>query len=171
MYDEEDDWDELEAEAEGLGADDGVHALFGNDVDVIVWREHIDALVPEGTELFDLVLRSEHNTLVDFNHNIAIGYWPNGPVVKGVQKYSDGQSVSYPRIPVKPGGELVVVADTVLGGTGLALRVSVEPVDTGESKADKTTPKGPLADLGGNLGIGLAVIIGLGVLYVAVVKP
>lgn len=166
MYDEEDEWGD-----EGLGADDGVHELFGNAVDVIVWREHIDALVPPGTTHFDLVLRSEHNTLVDFNHNIAIGYWPNGPVVKGVQQYSDGQSVSYPRIPVKPGGELVVVADTVLGGTGLALRVSVEPVDTGEAKADKTTPKGPLADLGGNLGIGLAVLIGLGIVYVMVVKP
>lgn len=155
-YDYDDD-------APGFGADDGVQELFGEDVDEVVWRERIEDVAPEGAAFVDVVVSSPRPAILKTDRKVALGYFPNGPVVKGVQNYSEGQTLGFYKVPVKPGAELVLVADSGPLIGSLAANVIVTASGSGEGKVNDGGSKmrGPFDELLGNLGIGLALIVGV----------
>lgn len=165
-YDAEDEYFDG-FDGEGFGADDdAIRALFGEDVNEIVWRERIDDVAPEGAAFVDVVVSSQKGAILKTDRKVALGYFPNGPVVKGIQNYSEGQTLGFYKVPVKPGAELVLVADSDFLHGSLAANVVVTASGGGEGKVNEGNAKqgNPLDALAGNLGTGLAVIVGVLVL-------
>jgi hypothetical protein len=158
---------DTEEDFDGYGADDGVSELFGEDVDEIVWRERIDDVAPAGAEFVDVVVSSTKPAILKTDRKIALGYWPSGPVVKGVQNYSEGQTLGFYKVPVKPGAELVLVASSSMLEGSLAANVQVTDSGGGSRVVEAKTgqQQNPLDQLFGNLGWGLVAIVGALVLF------
>lgn len=152
-----------EDEEDGYGADDGVRKLFGSDVDDIVWRERIEDVAPPGAAFVDVVVSSMKPAILKTDRKIALGYFPSGPIVKGVQNYSEGQTLGFYRVPVKRGADLVLVSSGGFLDGSLAANVQVTASGGGQGVVDAKGDKSvnPLDTLFGNLGLGLAVIVGV----------
>lgn len=137
-----------------------IHALFAStQVDSVVWQERIDDVAPPGATFVDVVVTSRPATLLRQTWYIGLAYLPGGPVVKGVQRYEDGQSLVFRNVLVKRGAVLALVAeDGVLDQ--LSVSVSVEPSGTGEAAARQRSPDSPVSEVTG-LVTALAVLAGL----------
>lgn len=148
----------------------GIRALFASDsLDEIVWRENIDNL-SNGAAFVDVVVSSPKPALLQDIRKVGLTYWPNGPVVRGVQNYTVGTSVTFAAVPVKQGGVLALASETSFGDS-LPARVDVVPVGAGSrTEADRRGQSGDgLLDKltrDASLVLGIAVIAGI--LYILV---
>jgi len=142
--------------------------LFATDgLDELVWREGVDNLA-DGASFVDVVVSSPKPAFLAATYKLGLAYWPDGPVVRGVQNYAQGSSVTFARVPVKKGGTLALAASTNWGDS-LAARVDVVPSGSGagvERDRQGAAGKSPLDQFfeGAGVLVGFAVV--LGVLYV-----
>lgn len=139
------------------------------ELDEVVWREPIDNLA-DGAGFVDVVLSSKAPAILQDIRKVGLTYWPDGPVVRGVQNYQVGQSVTFARVPVKKGATLALAASTSWGDS-LPARVDVVPAGKGASTEGERRGqggKGPLDELLSGVGIvvGVVVVLALVALYV-----
>lgn len=149
--------------------EDRLRQLFATEqLDEVAWRDSVDDFA-NGASMVDVVVSSPKPALLQNVGFIGLTYWPDGPVVRGVQSYTQGTSVTLRNVPVKPGGTLAVAASTNWGDS-MPLRVDVVPVGGGASvereRQDKTPA--PWEALLKDTSTLLAVVVGLGLLYLAV---
>lgn len=147
-----------------------LRALFAsNDVDEIVWRQSVDE-VADNADFVDVVVSSPAPAILRSIHKIGLAYWPAGPVVRGVQNYSQGEARTFERVPVKRGGTLVLAASTEYFES-LPVRVEVTPAGSGagreSERRDNPNTHNPLSDLMKGLGGTLAAVIVIGLIYLA----
>jgi len=142
--------------------------LFATDgLDELVWREQVDTIA-DGHDFVDVVVSSPKPAFLAATYKLGLTYWPDGPVVRGVQNYAQGSSVTFARVPVKKGATLALAASTDWGNS-LPARVDVVPSGSGASvERDRqgAAPKSPVEQFfeGAGVLVGFAVV--LGVLYV-----
>lgn len=128
-----------------------------DDLDTIVYRERAENIVPEGLkagDTFDLrVATADRGALRSNNVQIGVTYFPAGPVLKGVQSIRAGQTLTFSRLPFKPGAELVIaMSDTT--------EVTVDAYRAGGAPPPSLSPQtDPIAT--GAKSIGPWVILGI----------
>lgn len=138
------------------------------ELDSLVWREGVDTFA-DGSDFVDVVLSSPKPAILADVRKVGLTYWPDGPVVRGVQNYTTGTSVTFAKVPVKRGGTLALASSSPLGMGELAARVDVVPQGRGSSTENERRGQqgsSPIEELfkGAGLIIGAAVVLGL--LYV-----
>lgn len=120
-------------------ADPTLEKLFGSqDVTEVVWRASLEQLA-QGRSAVDIVVSSNPPAILRTTFNIGLAYYPNGPVIQRVQKYVEGSAITIANVPVLPGQEIVLAADTQWGSS-LAPRVEVVPVGQGTALEQKRQP-------------------------------
>ncbi len=138
-----------------------LQALFAStDVDEVLWQEQIDHVAPAGATFVDVVLTGKPATLYKQTWHVGLAYLPSGPVVKGVQLYTDGQSLVFRNVPVKPGAVLALVTESGTFGDMPVISVSVEAMGRGEAAARERAPGSPVVEAQG-LVTALAVLAGI----------
>jgi hypothetical protein len=137
-----------------------------SDLDEIVWRENVADLV-NGVDFVDVVLSTlptMRDRVTSDVYKVGLTYWPDGPVVRGVQNYTHGQTITFKNVPVKKGATLALAASTSWGES-LAARVDVVKAGDGGATArdrQNETPN-PLSDLSTAAGLvlGVAALVAL----------
>ena len=141
--------------------------LFATDeLSELVWRENIDNLA-DGAAFVDVVVSSPRPAFLQQIYKVGLTYWPNGPVVRGVQNYTQGTSVTFAKVPVKKGATLAVAASTIWGDS-LPARVDVVPSGSGasvERERQDGQGKDPIENLFQGAGLLLGVAALLAVAY------
>lgn len=149
---------------------DRLKVLFASgDLDEIVWREEV-AQFANGAAFVDVVVSSPKPALLQDIRKVGLTYWPNGPVVRGVQNYTVGSSVTFAMVPVKAGGQLALAASTNWGDS-LPARVDVVPAGSGaRTEGERRGQSGlsPLEILLRDSGMVLALAVGIAAVYVFV---
>ena len=148
-----------------------LRALFASsDLDTVVWQDSAEHFA-EGAAFVDVVVSSSAPAFMQTTEKIALGYWPGGPVVRGVQNYTQGQSVTFKNIMVKPGADLVVAMSEGMLDGPIPVRVDVTRVGGGtaiENERRGQGGKSALEMLLGDTSTLLAVAVGIGLLYLLV---
>lgn len=147
-----------------------IQQLFASkDLDELVWRGNVDAFA-DGASFVDVVVSSEptvRDRVTADVYKIGLTYWPDGPVVRGVQNYTHGKTTVFERVMVKPGGVLALAAFTAWDQSALAVRVDVVPQGQGPGvgrNRNDDVPN-PLADLNTTIGLVLGIAALLAVAY------
>jgi hypothetical protein len=142
-----------------LGEAANIRSLFKTpDLDEIVWQERIEDVAPPGAASVDVVIKSFRAGITETTRRIGLAWWPNGPVIKGVQNYTQGDTVTFPRVLVKPGGVLALASDSSLWSGHLSPHVIVVPSGEGAAVEAANKPTDPLAEGAKSFG----QVIGLG---------
>lgn len=139
-----------------------------SDLDELVWRERVDD-VADGRDFVDVVLSSPKPAFLMDTRKVGLTYWPDGPVVRGVQNYTAGAAVTFSRVPVKRGGTLALAASTDWGAS-LPARVDVVPAGAGagmEREREDRRPS-PLEDVFRGAGAVAGFVVVLALVYLAV---
>lgn len=140
--------------------------LFATDeLSELVWRENIDNLA-DGAAFVDVVVSSPRPAFLQQVYKVGLTYWPNGPVVRGVQNYTQGTSVTFAKVPVKKGATLAVAASTIWGDS-LPARVDVVPSGSGASveRERQDNAANPLGDVAKSAGTVLGIAALLAIAY------
>lgn len=151
-----------------------IKQLFATDaLDEIVWSSNVDDFA-NGAGFVDVVVSSQAPALLRSIHKIGLAYWPNGPVLRGVQNYQQGTSVTFERVLVKPGQTLALMASTEFFES-LPVRVDVTPAGGGATVEDRRRGQNgsgtnPLAGISDALGAVLGAVIVIGLIYLAASK-
>lgn len=141
-----------------------------DDLTEIVWSDDLAHYEEGKAASVDVVLSSPKPTILASTYKVGLAYWPNGPVVRGVQNYALGSAVTFRNVPVKPGSQLIIAADRA-GFASLPARVDIVANGQGAGvEGDRRGQSGGdalgqlLAGIGGVLG---AVIV-IGLIYIVV---
>lgn len=141
--------------------------LFASsDLDELVWREPVDN-VADGQAFVDVVLSSPKPAILAATYKVGLTYWPDGPVVRGVQNYAQGSTLTFARVPVKKGATLAVAASS--WPDSLPARVDVVPSGTGASvERERRDQQGdsPVDQLAKGAGVVLGAVVVLALVYV-----
>ncbi len=148
-----------------------IRSLFASsDLDTVVWQDNVDHFA-DGAPFVDVVVSSAAPAFLQNTEKLGIAYWPDGPVVRGVQNYTQGQSVTFKSIMVKPGADLfVAMSEGMLDGP-IPVRVDVVRAGQGVSIENDRRGQGgksALEVLLGDTSTLLAVAVGIGLLYLLV---
>lgn len=145
------------------GEADKIEALFASDkLTELVWQDDVSQQFPGATTV-DVVVSSPKPAFLAATYQIGLTYWPNGPVVRGVQNYPQGSTVTFYGVPVKPGAELALAASSIFGDS-LPARVEVVRAGSGgaveQNRADQNAKGGlPFGDLNTTLGLAAALLV------------
>lgn len=139
--------------------EDILEALFQSDrLEDIVYRNSVENILsasglPSNIAKFDLFVKVRRRLWGLWRDGlIGVTYWPNGPVLQGIQQYTEGETLVFQNVPVIAGGVLIVAMDW-----GLTVEVSAQRPGTAPPPVDEGPPIIP-PDLGLGLGIGSTVI-------------
>ena len=149
-----------------------LRSLFASsDLDTVVWQDSVDHFA-DGAPFVDVVVSSTSPAFLQNTEKIALGYWPGGPVVRGVQNYTQGQSITFKSIMVKPGADLIVAMSEGMLDGPIPVRVDVTRAGGGAALENERRGQGgksALEVLLGDSSTVLAVAVGLGLLYLVLV--
>lgn len=138
---------------------DKLGVLFATDkLDELVWQDDVSQQFPGATTV-DVVVSSPRPAILAATYSIGLTYWPNGPVVRGVQNYAQGSAVTFYDVPVKAGATLALAASKEMGST---LPAHVEVVPRGQGKAlagERDNSKGTFGDLNTTLALVIGALI------------
>ena len=149
---------------------DKLAALFAStDLSTIAWAETLANVAPNGAEFVDVVVTSPKRAFVlaaSDQHYIGLTYWPDGPVVRGVQNYQEGQTLTFRNVPVRRDATLAVAIGA--GGTFRDLpTLAVDVRLAGGGPTDSfAAPADPTGDFGKYAGLTVGAVMFLAVLYV-----
>lgn len=138
------------------------------DLDAIVWTARIDDFA-DGADFVDVVVSSPKPAFLMDVRKVGLTYWPDGPVARGVQNYTQGTSVTFARVPVKRGATLALASSSPLGMGELPARVDVVPAGRGggvEGQRRGESGSSGLDELLKGAGMVLGVALLLGVVYI-----
>lgn len=122
----------------------------------IVYREKIENIAPKGATEITLAVKIRRRTIGLMRDTyIGVAYWPNGPVIRGVQGATEGETVVFRKVLVKPGAEILVAL-----GDEIAVEVSAEGADYAPPPVDEGSPFVPFVGLGVGLGTVALVVVG-----------
>ena len=144
---------------------EALKALFYSDkLEDIVYRNSVEGILsasglPANIQKFDLLVKVRRRPIGLFRDGwIGVAYWPNGPVLRGIQGYTEGETLVFPNVNVIPGGEIIVAMDW-----GLAVDVYAQYPGASPPPIDEGPPLIP-PDLGLGIGIG-GTLLGAVALY------
>lgn len=147
-----------------------IQQLFASkDLDELIWQGNVDHFA-DGAAFVDVVISSEptvRDRVTADVYKIGLTYWPDGPVVRGVQNYTHGKTTVMERVLVAKGKTLALAAFTSWNQSPLAVQVDVVPSGKGRDvghQRENEIPN-PLSDLNTTIGLVLGIAALVAVAY------